>query len=181
MDDARGVTVWLTGLPCSGKSSIAELVAGELRRRGRRVEVLDGDVVRKELSKGLGFSREDRDTNVRRIGFVAHLLTRNGVIVVVAAVSPYAGIRAEVRQRIGDFVEVHVSCPLSECERRDVKGMYAKARSGEITAFTGVSDPYETPQAPELRVDTLEQTPEQSANAVLGRLEELGHSLGSLP
>jgi len=175
MDGARGVTVWLTGLPCSGKSSIAELVAGKLRRRGRRVEVLDGDVVRNELSKGLGFSREDRDTNVRRIGFVAHLLTRNGVVVVVAAVSPYARIRGEVRQRIGDFVEVYVSCPLSECERRDVKGMYAKARRGEIAAFTGVSDPYEAPEAPDLSVDTLGQTPEESAEAVLGVLVQLGY------
>jgi adenylyl-sulfate kinase len=175
MNSARGVTVWLTGLPCSGKSSIAGLVAAELEARGRRVEVLDGDVVRAHLSKGLGFSRDDRDTNVRRIGFVAQLLTRNGVIVVVAVISPYAQARGEVRQVIGSFVEVHVRCPLSECERRDVKGLYAKARAGQIESFTGVTDPYEVPEAPELVLDTLQQTPEESVQALLGCLERLGH------
>jgi adenylylsulfate kinase len=175
MDSERGVTVWLTGLPCSGKSSVAALVAAKVEARGRRVEVLDGDVVRTHLSKGLGFSRADRDTHVRRIGFVAHLLTRNGVIVLVAAISPYAQARGEVRQLIGDFVEVHVRCPLSECERRDVKGLYAKARAGEIESFTGVTDPYEAPVAPELVLDTVQQTPEESVHALLGCLERLGH------
>ena len=175
MGSGRGVTVWLTGLPCSGKSSIAALVAARLEARGRRVEILDGDVVRTHLSKGLGFSRDDRDTNVRRIGFVAHLLTRNGVVVVVAAISPYAQSRREVRQLIGDFVEVHVQCPVSECERRDVKGLYAKARAGELLAFTGVTDPYEAPEAPELVLDTLEQSLEESVHALLECLERLGH------
>lgn len=175
MGRERGVTVWLTGLPCSGKSSIAARVATELEARGRRVEVLDGDVVRAHLSKGLGFSREDRDTNVRRIGFVAHLLTRNGVVVLVAAISPYAQARGEVRQLIGSFVEVHVECPVSECERRDVKGLYAKARAGQLGAFTGVTDPYEAPEAPELVLNTLEQTLEESVHALLDCLEHLGH------
>jgi adenylylsulfate kinase len=175
MDGERGVTVWLTGLPCSGKSSISQLVAAELKRRGRRVEVLDGDVVRRHLSGGLGFSREDRDTNVRRIGFVAHLLTRNGVIVLVAAISPYAAVRREVRDAIGTFVEVHVACPISECERRDVKGMYAKARAGELSSFTGVSDPYEAPVSPELALNTLDQALEQSARALLEYLERRGY------
>jgi len=174
----RGVTVWLTGLPCSGKSSIAQLVARELRQQGRRVEVLDGDAVRAFLSAGLGFTREDRDTNVRRIGFVAELLTRHGVFVIVAAVSPYAETRREVRARIGAFVEVFVACPLWECERRDVKGMYARARAGQLAAFTGVSDPYEAPVTPELVVNTSEQTPEESAARVLQRLEELGYGPG---
>jgi adenylylsulfate kinase len=178
MESERGVTVWLTGLPCSGKSSIAELVARQLRQRGRRVEVLDGDVVRTFLSAGLGFTKADRDTNVRRIGFVAELLTRQGVAVLVAAISPYAETRREVRARIGEFVEVFVACPLWECERRDVKGLYAKARAGQLQSFTGVSDPYEPPSAPELVVNTAEQTLEESAGRVLQRLEELGYRLG---
>src|SRR5262245_7030166 len=131
----RGFTVWLTGLPCSGKSTISEHLAEGIRACGRSVEVLDGDIIRTNLSRGLGFSREDRDVNVRRIGFVAHLLSRNGVAVIVAAVSPHARARQEVRAQIKDFVEVHVMCPVAECERRDVKGMYAKARAGEIRCF----------------------------------------------
>lgn len=178
MESERGVTVWLTGLPCSGKSSIAELVARQLRQRGRRVEVLDGDTVRTFLSAGLGFTKADRDTNVRRIGFVAELLARHGVVVLVAAISPYAQTRGEVRARIGRFVEVFVACPLWECERRDVKGQYAQARAGQLQSFTGVSDPYEPPSAPELVVNTAEQTPEESARRVLQRLEELGYRLG---
>lgn len=167
-----GVTVWLTGLPCSGKSSVAELVAHALRERGQRVEVLDGDVVRLQLSQGLGFSRQDRDVHVRRLGYVAHLLTRNGVIVLVAAISPYAQLRQEVRALIGSFIEVHVCCPLAECERRDVKGLYAKARAGQLAAFTGVSDPYEPPVAPELVLHTAEQTLEQSARTLLEYVEQ---------
>jgi adenylyl-sulfate kinase len=174
MGSERGATIWLTGLPCSGKSSIARLAAAELQRRGRRVEILDGDAVREQLSRGLGFSREDRDTNVQRIAFVAQLLTRHGVIVLVAAISPYAQARSEARARIGDFIEVRVDCPLAECERRDVKGLYAKARAGTIAAFTGVSDPYEAPTAPELVLQTLEHSPEQSARQLLGYLEASG-------
>jgi adenylyl-sulfate kinase len=174
MGSERGATIWLTGLPCSGKSSIARLAAAELQRRGRRVEILDGDSVREQLSKGLGFSRDDRDTNVQRIAFVAQLLTRHGVLVLVAAISPYARARSEARARIGDFVEVHVDCPLAECERRDVKGLYAKARAGTLSAFTGVSDPYEAPTAPELVLHTLEQSPEQSAGQLLRYLEASG-------
>ena len=178
MERERGATVWLTGLPCSGKSSVAELVAGQLRQRGRRVEVLDGDAVRTFLSAGLGFTKADRDTNVRRIGFVAELLTRHGVFAIVAAISPYAETRSEVRARIGAFVEVFVACPLWECERRDVKGLYAQARAGQLQNFTGVSDPYEPPSAPELVLNTAEQTPEESAARVLQRLAELGYRLG---
>lgn len=171
----QAVTVWLTGLPCSGKSSIAEQVRGELRRRGHLVELLDGDVVRAHLSQGLGFNRADRDTNVRRMGFVAQLLARNGVIVLVAAISPYAQARREVRALLGKFVEVHVHCPLAECERRDVKGLYARARAGELPAFTGLGDPYEEPQTPELVLHTAEQTLEQSSSTLLRYLEQSGY------
>lgn len=171
----RGLTLWLTGLPCSGKSTLSARLAPILREHGHPVEVLDGDVVRQDLCKGLGFSREDRDTNVRRIGFVAHLLTRNGVTVIVAAVSPYAAVRQEVRARIGRFVEVYVECPLEECERRDVKGMYQKARAGLIPAFTGVDDPYEPPSAPEVTVRTREEGVEHSVTKIVARLRELGY------
>jgi adenylylsulfate kinase len=174
MDGERGVTVWLTGLPCAGKSSIAQLAATELRRSGRRVEILDGDAVREQLSRGLGFSRADRDTNVRRIGFVAHLLARNGVTVLVAAISPYAQARNEVRALIADFIEVHVDCPVAECERRDVKGLYAQARAGLLPAFTGVGDPYEAPLAPELVLRTWQRSPQQSARELLDYLEQRG-------
>lgn len=174
-DLRRGVTVWLTGLPCSGKSTISTELAQALRASGRAVEVLDGDVVRTNLSQGLGFSREDRDINIRRIGFVAHLLSRNGVIVIVAAVSPYAQTRQQVRELIGDFIEVHVRCPVAECERRDVKGMYAQARAGKIQHFTGVDDPYEPPEQPEVTVHTDRETPAESAAQVLALLERLGY------
>ena len=169
-----GFTVWLTGLPCSGKSTIAEQLAEGIRASGRSVEVLDGDIIRTNLCRGLGFSREDRDINVRRIGFVAQLLSRNGVAVVVAAVSPYAQARQEVREQIEDFFEVHVECPIAECERRDVKGMYAKARAGQLPGFTGVDDPYEPPVAPEVTVHTQRETPEQSAARVLTALDRRG-------
>lgn len=171
----RGFTVWLTGLPCSGKSTLSELLASELAARGCRVEVLDGDIVRTTLSHGLSFTRQDRDINVLRIGFVAHLLSRNGVAVVVAAVSPYAGARRLVRQQIERFVEVHVACPISECERRDVKGMYAKARAGAIRAFTGVDDPYEPPDSPEVTVHTDHEIVTESCQRILSALEQLGY------
>jgi adenylylsulfate kinase len=162
-------------LPCSGKSTISKALEEHLRARGLNVELLDGDVVRQHLSKGLGFSRSDRDTNILRIGFVAQLLSRNGVIVIVAAVSPYASARDRVRQQIGRFVEVHVDCPLAECERRDVKGMYRKARAGELPAFTGVDDPYEPPAQAEVTLHTPQETVEESMCKVLEKLTELGY------
>lgn len=162
-----GFTLWLTGLSGAGKSTLAAAVAARLRRDGIAVEVLDGDEVRLNLSKGLGFSREDRDTNVRRIGYVAKLLTRNGVAVIPAAISPYRAIRDEVRREIGAFVEVHVKATLDECIRRDIKGLYRKALAGEIPQFTGVSDPYEAPERPELVVDTEQEDVETSATRVI--------------
>jgi len=171
---ARGFTLWLTGLSGAGKSTLASAVADELRRAGVRVETLDGDEVRQNLSKGLGFSREDRDTNIRRIGYVANLLTRNGVVVISAAISPYRAVRDEVRREIGAFVEVHVKASLEECVRRDTKGLYARALAGEIAQFTGVSDPYEEPLAPELVIDTERDDVATSAVRVIDRLLELG-------
>ncbi|MBI2172559.1 MAG: adenylyl-sulfate kinase [Chloroflexi bacterium] len=171
----RGVTIWFTGLSGAGKSTIADKVEAYLRAAGRKVEVLDGDVVRTNLSKGLGFSKEDRDTNIRRIGFVGKLLTRNGVAVLVAAISPYRDVRDEVRRDIGDFVEVYVHCPLDELVRRDAKGLYAKALRGEIQNFTGVSDPYEEPLHPEVVVHTDRETAEESVAKVIAKLEELGY------
>ena len=172
---ARGFTLWFTGLSGAGKSTLAAAVSAELRDRGIPVEVLDGDDVRQNLSKGLGFSREDRDTNIRRIGYVAKLLARNGVAVITAAISPYRAIRDEVREAIGDFVEVHVKASLDECIRRDTKGLYRKALAGEILQFTGVSDPYEEPLAPELVIDTELEDVADSASRVIDRLLELGH------
>jgi adenylylsulfate kinase len=172
---AHGFTLWFTGLSGAGKSTLAALVSRELSSRGIRVEVLDGDEVRQNLSKGLGFSREDRDTNIRRIGYVAKLLTRNGVAVITAAISPYRAIRDEVRAAIGDFVEVHVKASLDECIRRDTKGLYARALAGEIPQFTGVSDPYEEPVSPELVIDTEREQVADSAARVIDRLLGLGH------
>jgi len=172
-----GFTLWFTGLSGSGKTTIADLVAPELVRRGRMVEKLDGDVVRTHLSRGLGFSKEDRDTNVERIGWVASRLTRHGAAVVVSAISPYAEARQRARalvEEFGPFVEIHVATPVEECERRDVKGLYARARAGEIPEFTGVSDPYEEPESPELRLETLQLAPEDSVQLILEKLEELG-------
>ncbi len=163
--------MWFTGLSGSGKSTIATIVDDELRQRGRRVELLDGDEVREHLSKGLGFSKEDRDTNIRRIGFVASLLARNGVVAVTAAISPYRAVRDEVRGWIDNFVEIHVATPVEECEARDVKGLYARARAGEIPEFTGVSDPYETPLTPEIRIETAGREPQESAAEVVAWLE----------
>ena len=171
-----GFTLWFTGLSGSGKTTISDLVAPELERRGLLVERLDGDVVRTHLSYGLGFSKEDRDANVERIGWVASRLTRAGAAVVVSAISPYEEARRRARalvEEFGPFVEVHVATPVEECERRDVKGLYAKARSGEIPEFTGVSDPYEEPASPELRLDTTQLEPAESARLVLAKLEEL--------
>jgi 3',5'-nucleoside bisphosphate phosphatase len=168
-----GLCVWLTGLSGSGKSTIGRLAAGQLRDAGYRVEMLDGDDLRQNLSAGLGFTREDRDVNVRRIAWVADLLARNGVIVFVAAVSPYRAARDEARARMGErFVEVHVRAAVEECERRDVKGLYGKARAGQIKAFTGVSDPYEEPVSPELLLDTEQETPAESAARLIALIEE---------
>ena len=172
---AHGFTLWFTGLSGAGKSTLAAAVSAELRGRGIPVEVLDGDEVRQNLSKGLGFSREDRDTNIRRIGYVAKLLARNGVAVITAAISPYRGIRDAVREEIGAFVEVYVRASLDECIRRDTKGLYRRALAGEIPQFTGVSDPYEEPLAPELVIDTEREEVADSASRVIDRLLELGH------
>jgi adenylylsulfate kinase len=171
----RGVTIWFTGLPSSGKSTIARVLERRFKQGGLKCELLDGDVVRTNLSKGLGFSREDRDTNIKRIGFVAHLLTRNDVIAIASAISPYREIRDYNRRMIGNFVEVYVKCSIEECEKRDVKGLFKKARAGEITGFTGVDDPYEEPLLPEVVCDTEKETAEQSAEKVLRKLEELGY------
>jgi len=170
-----GVTIWFTGLPCAGKSTLANMLSDDLRRRGRNVELLDGDLIRTTLSKGLGFSKEDRDTNIMRMSFVANLLSRNGVVCVVAAVSPYREARARCRAMIRDFVEIHVDATVDACVRRDVKGMYRKAVAGEITGFTGVDDPYEPPPSPEIYIDTMTQTPEDSLRRILVRLGELGY------
>jgi sulfate adenylyltransferase len=172
----RGVCVWFTGLSGSGKSTTAVELVSLIRERGREVTVLDGDVVRTHLSKGLGFSREDRDTNVRRIGFVAAEVVRHGGIAVAAVVSPYRSTRDEVREMVGgdDFVEVFVDTPLEVCEQRDVKGWYAKARAGEVESFTGVDDPYEAPLRPELTLHTTDTTPAENAQRVLAYLESRG-------
>jgi len=175
VEQASGFTVWLTGLSGAGKSTLARVVATELRRIGIRVETLDGDEVRQNLSQGLGFSREDRDTNIRRIGYVAKLLARNGVAVIAAAISPYRAVRDEVRREIGQFVEVYVRASLEECIRRDTKGLYRKALAGEVPQFTGVSDPYEEPLAPDVVVDTERETVAESATRVIGRLFDLGY------
>jgi adenylyl-sulfate kinase len=170
-----GFTVWFTGLSGSGKSTLAELLVAVLEERGRRYELLDGDVVRTNLSKGLGFSKEDRDTNILRIGWVAERLTYHGAVVIVSAISPYRFIRDQVRARIPRFVEVFVSCPVEVCAQRDVKGLYERAFRGEITGFTGVDDPYEPPERPEVVVETDRLTPEECLAQVVARLEELGY------
>jgi len=171
----RGVTLWFTGLPCSGKSTVAQLVDKQLRQRGRKVEVLDGDVVRQNLTKGLGFSKADRDENIRRIGFVCSLVTRNGVIAISAAISPYRAVRDEVRRLIGSFIEIYVQCPLELCQQRDVKGMYKKALAGELHHFTGISDPYEEPLSAELVLHTEQETPEESAARVMDCMVKRGY------
>ena len=177
MSDHKGFTLWMTGLSGSGKSTITEVLIDEFEDRDIPLEVLDGDVVRENLSKGLGFSKEDRDINIRRIAFVADLLSRNGVPVITAAISPYRETRDHARQLHegnSTFVEVFVATSLEDCEERDTKGLYAKARSGEIKEFTGISDPYEEPETPEIRVETHDKTPEESAAQVLEYLEGEG-------
>lgn len=171
----RGVTIWFTGLSGAGKSTLAEALAPRLAALGKRVELLDGDAVRTHLSKGLGFSREDRDTNVRRIGWVAQLLTRNGVFVITAAISPYREAREWCRESIRDFVEVHVSTPLEVCAQRDVKGLYQRALAGEIPHFTGVNDPYEVPTDPALSLDTQGLSVDEGVGRVLAVLRARGY------
>lgn len=173
--ETLGVTVWTTGLSGSGKTTIARELERTLRERGVKVEILDGDIVRTNLSKGLGFSKEDRDTNIRRIGFVANLLARNGVVAITAAISPYRAVRDEVRESSDRFCEVYVEAPLEVCESRDVKGMYAKARAGEIKGFTGIDDPYEEPLSAEVVCHTANETVEQSAAKIVAALEKRGH------
>ncbi|MHB1420722.1 MAG: adenylyl-sulfate kinase [Bacillota bacterium] len=172
---AKGFTLWFTGLSGAGKSTLSQRVAEELRRRGMNVEILDGDEVRENLSKGLGFSREDRDLNIRRIGYVANLLARNGVAAITAAISPYRETRNKVREQNVDFVEVYVKCSLDECISRDVKGLYRKALAGEIPQFTGVSDPYEEPMHPEVMVETDREHPEESTQKIIRTLEKLAY------
>lgn len=170
----EGFTLWFTGLSGAGKSTLATMVAERLREAGRRVELLDGDEIRKNLSQGLGFSKADRDANILRIAFVARLLSRNGVVAISAAISPYREIRDQARAEIARFVEVYVDCPIDVCEQRDVKGLYKKARAGEIAQFTGVSDPYEAPEHPEIHLHTDRENPEQSVAIILGELRRLG-------
>jgi len=173
-----GFTIWFTGLSGAGKTTLSNRVHQLLQARGiGNVEVLDGDVVRTHLSKGLGFSKEDRDTNIRRIGWIAHLLTKHRVPTLVSAISPYREAREEVRKMVertageGTFIEVFVDCPVEVCEKRDVKGLYAKARKGELTQFTGIDDPYEIPHRPEIHIKTNEMTPEQGVQSILRHLE----------
>jgi adenylyl-sulfate kinase len=170
----RGFTLWFTGMSGAGKSTISRALELRLRERGARVEVLDGDIVRTHLSKGLGFSKEDRDENIRRIGFVCELLSRNGVIAIAAAISPYRAVRDEIRARIPNFVEVYVGCPIEVLADRDVKGLYKRAMAGEIAHFTGISDPYEAPLSPEVTVDSSRETPEESVEKIWATLERLG-------
>ena len=181
MSTEKACTIWFTGLPSSGKSTLAEMLEKELRRRSRKVETLDGDVVRTNLSRGLTFSKEDRDINIRRIGFVCHLMTRNDVFAISAAISPYRSLRDENRELIGDFVEVFVNCPVEECIKRDVKGLYKKALAGEIKTFTGVSDPYEEPLNAEITVFSESESAEESLQKILATLVELGYLADESP
>lgn len=176
VEQQRGVTIWLTGLSGAGKTTICQFLETELRSQGYKIEVLDGDVLRQKLSKGLTFSKEDRDENIRRIGFVANLLTRNNVIVLVSVISPYRAIREEVKKQIGDFIEVYVNAPLEVCEQRDVKGLYKRARAGEIKNFTGIDDLYEIPLEPDVECKTNQESISQSANKILTKLEDLGYT-----
>ena len=175
MMEQKGVTLWFTGLPCSGKSTIANAVAEELRQMGLKAERLDADVIRKHLWKELGYSKEDRDENIRRAAFLAKLLTKNGIIVLTSFISPYRELRDYARQEIGDFVEIYVRCPVEVCIQRDTRGMYKKALSGEIPNFTGVSDPYEEPLNPELVIESDKEPLEESVTKVITRIKELGY------
>ncbi|RLF26861.1 MAG: adenylyl-sulfate kinase [Thermoplasmata archaeon] len=175
MKEHKGFTAWFTGLPCSGKTTVADRVAEILKEKGYKVERLDGDIVRKELTSDLGFSKKDRDENIKRVTFVAKLLTRNGVAVLATFVSPYKERRDKSRKEIGDFIEIYTRCPIEVCMKRDVKGMYKKALAGEISGFTGVDDPYEEPTNPELILDTDKETLEESVQKVLEKLRELGY------
>ena len=176
---AKGFTLWFTGLSGSGKTTLARAVEEILLERGLNVEVLDGDVVRTNLSKGLGFSKEDRDINIKRIGWVCHLLGRNGVAAIASAISPYREVRDANREMIGRFVEVYVKVSLEEAEKRDVKGLYAKARAGEIKGFTGIDDPYEEPLKPEVLIDTDAETEEESVQKIIRTLELMGYIPGA--
>jgi len=170
----KGFTLWFTGLPSSGKSTLARRVEEVLLERGMNVEVLDGDEVRENLSKGLGYSKEDRDTNIRRIGFVAKLLSRNGTVAITAAISPYREVRDEMRRAIGRFVEVYVACPIDVLKERDVKGLYKKALAGEIKHFTGISSPYEAPEHAEIHLETATLSPEAAADRVIEQIRKAG-------
>lgn len=170
-----GFTLWFTGLSGAGKSTLSEILEQQLRERDLKVEVLDGDVVRTHLSKGLGFSKDDRDTNIKRIAFVCSLLTRNGVICISAAIAPYREAREWARAEIGNFVEVYVKCPLEVCRERDVKGLYRLVDEGKIRNFTGVDDPYEEPEHPDLIVETDKESVEESVQRILAKLTELGY------
>jgi adenylyl-sulfate kinase len=170
-----GFTIWFTGLSGSGKSTLSEIIEQRLQARGRNVEILDGDIVRTHLSKGLGFSKEDRDTNIKRIAFVCSLLTRNGVVCISAAIAPYREAREWARQEIGNFVEIYVNCPLDVCRQRDVKGLYKLVDEGKMKNFTGVDDPYEAPEHPDLVVETDKETIDESVTRILAKLEELGY------
>jgi adenylyl-sulfate kinase len=172
---SQGFTIWFTGLSGAGKSTLSEGIEKQLRACGHNVEVLDGDIVRTHLSKGLGFSREDRDTNIKRIAFVCGLLTRNGVICISAAIAPYREAREWARKEIGNFVEVYVKCPIEVCRQRDVKGLYKLVDEGKLKGFTGIDDPYEEPEHPELIVETDKETIEESISRILAKLEELGY------
>ena len=171
----KGLILWFTGLSGAGKTTISKVVAEKLKQRGQKVEILDGDIVRENLSKGLTFSKEDRDINIRRIGFVAHLLSRNGVVAITAAISPYKAIRNEIREMYENFIEVYINAPLEVCEQRDVKGLYAKARAGEIQNFTGIDDPYEPPDNPEITCCTDQESLDESVAHVISSLEKLGY------
>ncbi|WP_036482952.1 adenylyl-sulfate kinase [Myxosarcina sp. GI1] len=171
----RGVAVWFTGFSGAGKTTIATALTEKLKSQNYQIEVLDGDEIRENLTKGLGFSKEDRDTNIRRIGYVAKLLARNGVIVLVPVISPYRAIRDEMRKQIGNFVEVFVNAPIEECEKRDVKGLYKKVRAGQIKQFTGIDDPYEPPTNPEVECRTDLEDLSESVDKIYGKLQEMGY------
>jgi adenylyl-sulfate kinase len=173
----KGFTLWFTGLACSGKTVLADAVAEELKKRGMKVERLDGDIVRESLTSDLGFTQEDRNENIKRVTFVAKLLSRNGVAVLASFISPYNKIRSYSRNEIGDFILVYVKCPLEVCEERDVKGMYAKARAGEIKNFTGIDHPFEEPNHPDIIVETDKQTVDESKQIILDTLEKMGYLL----